>query len=436
LKPVEYKNESWKYSEFKSSVVRLYDEYMLAYQQFVDGIQGISLHPTPSRAKFISLLMSFYSDQRGGYMPYMTRRTLPFLANEYDNLVFNSKNITNQKLHLMHLYLITWFNTYGAKALGSEISVFENAIEEALSECFEKTNKTRRSEKYYDMQPLYNFMNDLMHDKDHGIKKNNQDLFFVVTGRTGIGKSYVLLDLFENWYRNVIKAEDFDESFIDYFATTNEQHQKGMAIIKENPFYFLAHDEVVRTAKRRNWNTKDNKKFSELYDVIRGLNIIHGHAIPDFTQLEYSFLKQRIDFLVYVTKEGDKRVANVYGRYRLRELYRDIMDKNITYEQSDVKPNFSCEIPMYNGILLKAYEKQKKIGMIDIVEKYSSEGVDIVKQKDTERKLAIGERIYNLIANEKIGYVKAYKEVGTNNVQGKKYLSEYCDSVKKTLPRY
>lgn len=413
--------ENWKYSEFKDTVVELYTYYMNCFNRYADGLQQLKASLPDTRSDFISAMSTFYTDQRGFYLPYLKRHVLPIKYSDYDNLLLKPKDFSDEQIYQMHLEMVTWFNTYGAKALGTEVSVYDNPIEEALAEFFERTNKTKGYAKYYDMQPIYNFLEAALNDKDHGIKKNNQDMFFCVTGRTGIGKSYTLLDIFEHWYREILKVENFDEDFIKYFATTNDQHKQGIGLLKDSPFYMMCHDEAVLTAKRRNWNSKDNRNFTDLFEVIRGMNLAHGVCIPDFSDLEGTFLKRRMDFLILVKKEGDERYAYLYSRYRCRELHKEILENNITPEVAKTLPNFKCRINQYDGMLLKAYQKQKKHGMSNLIDTYSGSDLSPIDQS----RFKVGEKIYKLLQEGK-GKLESYEACGCNPVRGKRSLELYC----------
>jgi hypothetical protein len=421
--------EPWKVSEFKDTIKEIYDHYMSCHNEWVYSLENNYGDEGKAKNKFISAMATFYSDQGAGFDLYLDKKTTEINPEWYDDIVFQKNKFTPRQIASMHKHLVRWFNTFGAKALTNEMTMFSNPIEGALAEFFQTTNKTKGTANYHDLQPIYNFFNTMLNHPENGIKKNNQDCYFVISGHPGHGKSYLLLAIFTYWYKEILRVKDFGEDYICYFASTPEQHKEGLSDLTTKKWHMLCNDEAGIQGKARNHMTKENRKYVELYDVIRGLNLVHGQALPDFTKMEKTFVHQRIDFVIVTIKKGKNVYARFYSRQRVKDLYEDCMKQGgIPPEKSTLQPNFTCLVPKYEGELLKVYEKRKQKGMASTTEKYF--GTD-AKQKRIEK----GKQLYELIEKQDKGYYEAYNELELDAKTGRGYLQEYCDANKLKLPK-
>ena len=420
-------NEQWKYSEFKNTVVDIYDYYTECYTIFSKHINNRYGDKGKARNNFISAMATLYGDQRVHFLPFIFKKTLPFKVNLYDRLLFDNQNISDETLNLMYFELTDWCNSFGPKALSTELDVYSNNIEAALSEFFNQTTKTKGTSKYGDLQPIYNFMYSMLEDPNYGIKKRNQDCLFIVSGKTGTGKSRFLMQLFQNWYTEILKVDDYSTNYLDYFAPNSDEYINGLHKLKNKKWHIICNDEATDSIKRRNHMTKKNREISQLFDIMRGLNLIHGLAIPDFSDVEKGYVKQRIDFVIVLVNQGDNYYAKFYSRHRCRELHEDCIKNSRAPEDSKILPNFSCKVPLYDGILVNEYEKRKQQGIeISIPEP---------KQKASDYRLDKGKEMYELIEKQGKGYMDAYKELDVDNITGKTYLKLYCKANNLSLPK-
>lgn len=228
---------------------------------------------------------------------------------------------------------------------------------------------------FQSLKPLFDYMQREYID----MQTQSSDRVQIISGYEGSGKSYLEMHLFDYWYSKILGLE-ITKQISDMFTHTNLEWGKALSFIERNKkkFYRLTHDEGVSLVYAKDATTSKNKSVNKGFKQIRGLSIYHSILIPQVHRIDKELREDRIRMLLFVYKKKDKRIVAVYPKKRLNSLIAEL-HRQIESVAKDIKgvpnvldcktkPLFTCEIPIYEGNLLKYYHAKKQNNMKEAVD--------------------------------------------------------------------
>lgn len=243
-----------------------------------------------------------------------------------------------------------------------------------------------------------------MHYEYKDMVEEKSDRVTIISGYEGSGKSYLEMDLYEYWYKKVLKI-GLGNKEKELFCTTNEDWAKGLVYVKNHPYHRLTHDEGVILVYSKDATTKKNKVINKAFKQIRGKRIYHTILIPQVHRIDKELREDRIRMLLFVFKSKGERYVAVYPKMRfnslMAELHRQLesVAKDVKGVPSvlscSTKPLFVCKIPLYKGDMLNIYGNKKEKNMDEAINKVAEEvGVIEEKHKKSISKDTRNELIY------------------------------------------
>ena len=283
------------------------------------------------------------------------------------------------------------------------------------------------------------------HREHEDMVEQKSDRLTVISGYEGSGKSYLEMDLFENWYKNVLKVKITAE-IAKLFCHTDVDWAKGLQYIKDKPYYRLSHDEAVNIIYAKDAITKKNKAINKAFKKIRGKRIYHSMLIPQVHRIDKELREDRVRMLLFVFKHKGKRFVAIYPKSRLDVLAAEL-NRMIQSTAKDVRtrpnvlncetmPSFVCKIPIYKGELLDKYS----IGKEDNMDASIEEIADVVMPGNAKRgkaiidageQIAVGYRI-NQLREAKTTWERIAKFIGKSRQQCRNIHKKYISDQKST----
>ena len=272
------------------------------------------------------------------------------------------------------------------------------------------------------------------------IMKKDDDFLLLCVGRTGSGKSSLMLHTLELYCGN--------EASLDFICITRETFaDKQYEIGTRDGVRFLGNDEA--DAGKRNALSKWNKDLLQLYFKNRGQNIFHWWNNPSLEMIDKEFIQERIKGMIYIaTKDSNRPRIYYYLRMDdLLNLYEYAAKNNQKLTLPFLKKNvkrFAYAVGWfkeYKGRFAKEYfDRLKPEGMmahsLEFKEKYGErkEGVKMFKRSEIAAELSMGNET---IRNYEVELLKANElEMGVD-IQllpsGKKVYSEMAREKFKEL---
>jgi hypothetical protein len=225
------------------------------------------------------------------------------------------------------------------------------------------------------------------------MQAEESDRLVAICGYEGSGKSYLALELFENWWRNVIKSNLSDAEIMQYFATDDIEWAEAFQKCVDTKYLMLTHDEAVNLIYSKDATSKQSKELNKAFKKTRGLSVYHLMLIPQPQRIDKELRQDRLRTIYYVFKLNKKRYVAVYPKTLLDTALAEL-DRMLTSQALDVKtrpsildcqtkPSLIFEMDEYKGNLLSLYKPKKAKNMSDSV----SQLVSIIKdKKDKETK--------------------------------------------------
>jgi hypothetical protein len=223
-------------------------------------------------------------------------------------------------------------------------------------------------------------------DGDRGIKSKDKDRVFAITGYEGMGKSNLLLHIFEYWVTEIL-GEELTPEHIQYIGDNKKNFVH--ALFEAPKYMMVSHDEAGKDLYSRKSQNSFNTDLNVAYQVIRGSNLFTILVIPSILDLDTFFRKRRVSGLFHVYKEG--KVA-YFGREELNTVvpYMTMMSQySANPDPMKCKTKFGKKIQavfldrflLYrNKMLLEPYLERKKTNIEDtkkeLFEKYNSDSID------------------------------------------------------------
>lgn len=228
----------------------------------------------------------------------------------------------------------------------------------------------------------------------------NYDMFIVITGGEGTGKSRGLfLNIVDFWYRKILKKPIPQDSYgIDI-----KDFVKSLGTGKKLDFRGL--DEAGDSIDAQNWNNVLNKILYQAYTVIREKKLFTCIVLPSFFDLNPRFRKRRVKVLFNVYKRVDNKCKacdgyfvdskvcphcgndkftkgyilwRCYNKKQIREILVRNQFRSVKSLNVGVSPVCEGRSYEYKGELLKFYNPKKQEKMKEVLEKVQNEvmGID------------------------------------------------------------
>jgi biotin operon repressor len=186
--------------------------------------------------------------------------------------------------------------------------------------------------------------------------KKKFDTLYVITGGEGMGKSNLLLNIYEYWTK--INKATVDVAFI---ALTPKQFVNAVAIA-DNTIGFVGFDEAGDGLLNRDAMNDFNKDMVKMYIVIRGKGLMTFLVLPSFWYLDKFFRMHRVKGLFHVYGRGKVAYWNKNSTHRIAVLGEDKQDIWC------VRPNAYDNFPIYRGSIAKEYGELKAAKIKETIE--------------------------------------------------------------------
>jgi len=233
------------------------------------------------------------------------------------------------------------------------------------------------------------------------------DIFVVITGGEGVGKSRGLfLNIADYWFRR-LKGEAINKEAL------NISVDKFVKCLRDSgPLSFVGLDEAGDSMDTQNWANKFNKVLYQAYTIIREKFLFSVVVLPSFFDLNPRFRKRRVRFLIDVTRRVDNRCNNcvdintrgkkvphqfvgekcdrcggddfepgfvmydIYDRNKIREILERNAYKKIKKVRCGITPLASGRVREYRGVMKDYYSGLKKEKMHQILNKLYDETME------------------------------------------------------------
>jgi len=182
--------------------------------------------------------------------------------------------------------------------------------------------------------------------------KQDYDYVLVVVGETGVGKSHFVLNLFDTWYKKILRQE-ITESMVKQVTTDYKTWLKNFKGLKE--FDMNVYDEGATTLNAKDHATTISKDIAKLFNVFRAKKFFTVIVLPSFWDLNKYFRERRLRGLVYVDKRGHYRFYTKLGITFLNAYN----ERRYVKTMWGATPFHNAVFPAYKGVMLKAYEEDK-----------------------------------------------------------------------------
>ena len=184
----------------------------------------------------------------------------------------------------------------------------------------------------------------------HHVKNLKYDYPLVICGKTGNGKSMLLLHIVDLWY-NLILEEKLTREHIKHVQNTRKGWILNFKLII--PLDFNANDEGSDGLMSNESMTKFGRDIQKLYNVFRKKLFITPILIPNFFSLPLYF-RERVRGVIWVNKRGHFKYYSGLGIEYLNSYNENKQIKSMTRAY----PLFTGVFPDYNGVLRAPYDEQ------------------------------------------------------------------------------
>jgi len=131
------------------------------------------------------------------------------------------------------------------------------------------------------------------------LQKTDRDVTICITGRKGVGKSTLMIQLAKNYIRRYFQ-KPFDIK--KYIAFSNENI---VAMMKNAPEYSpVCCDESINFAFSQNWMQSQSKALKVNFTKIRTRHLLFMFCIPNFWTLDKFYRDNEVTFWIHVTNRG------------------------------------------------------------------------------------------------------------------------------------
>jgi len=227
----------------------------------------------------------------------------------------------------------------------------------------------------------------------------NYDIFLVIDGVEGVGKSRgLLLNILDYWYRRCLKYKKIPKWAInidvkDWVNNLNNANQKEM----------IGLDEAGDSMDSMQFANKFNRLLYQAYTIIREKLSFSIVVLPSFFDLSSRFRKRRVRFLIHGYKRVDNRcnkcgyefvgdscpkcksknfkrgflMFEIYDRQRINMILEYNLYRHTKKVRCGVAPLVRGTVREYQGELADYYSELKKQKMKEVLDKLSDNVNDL-----------------------------------------------------------
>jgi len=197
--------------------------------------------------------------------------------------------------------------------------------------------------------------------------KADYDMTLIISGDTGTGKSMLALNIFETWYKVILKKEIKPE-MIDQVNTNFVEFVKKFKDLKE--YDVAIFDEGATQLDSKAHMEKLSRQITKLYNVFRCKKFFTIIILPSYFNLNKYFREHRLRGCIWVNKRGKYCLYTKKGVNWLNAMNerRNLKSMNVAY------PIHKGTFPDYKGILREPYDKRKMEGVNQILDEVIADG--------------------------------------------------------------
>lgn len=196
--------------------------------------------------------------------------------------------------------------------------------------------------------------------------QKDYDYLLLIAGDTGDGKSRFALQLFETWYRVILK-KPVTEGMISQISQDYEGWLKSFRELKE--YDMNVFDESARNLDSKSFMSRISKDLNKLFNVFRCKRFFSVVILPNYFRLNKELREDRIRGLVWVYKRGQYKLFTKTGIKYLNGYN----DRRVIKSMHVARPFHVCHFPDYQGVLLPQYIIQKNKGVDEVLEEVLEE---------------------------------------------------------------
>lgn len=200
----------------------------------------------------------------------------------------------------------------------------------------------------------------ILYNVKHHMEFKNKDFPIAIVGPEGVGKSNFLLHFYELWYRVILKRSITPADIKNIHINRNDwvKNFKGL-----EPLNINAWDEAANGLSSKQTMEKFNRMLETVFKTIRKRKLVAPMLIPNYFDLN-KYFRSRIRMLISIETEGS---FSVYSYENLKWIEARNTGKN--YKRLNVvKPFYNGVFPIYDGILLEAYNEMAWDGVENILD--------------------------------------------------------------------
>lgn len=191
--------------------------------------------------------------------------------------------------------------------------------------------------------------------------QEDYDYLLIIAGDAGDGKSRLALQLFETWYRVILKKPVTE----DMIFQVNQDYRKWLQAFKKMmPYDMNIFDEGARSLDSKASLTRVSRDLNKLYNVFRCKRFFTVVIMPKYFRLNKELREDRLRGLVWVHKRGAYKLFTKEGI-----KYLNGYNERRVIKSMFVARPFHCNtFPDYHGVLLKKYLAQKEKGVDEVLD--------------------------------------------------------------------
>lgn len=206
------------------------------------------------------------------------------------------------------------------------------------------------------------------------IDKNDDDIFWLIVGKRGRGKSTIALHLLEGNVPEERLKSDLLSHSVNQFADQ-------LDVVADGPKpRMICYDEA--NVSKREALTKANRRILDLYFKIRGMNIFHIWCNPSLDMIDKPFIKEIVNGIIYVSHvqpptSKHPRYYYYFKQADVLKIYEEFgkLDLDV-FKQVKVRKRycyFRGWFHDYQGVLKEEYSSLKKARMLDEIKRFKKD---------------------------------------------------------------
>jgi hypothetical protein len=222
-------------------------------------------------------------------------------------------------------------------------------------------------------------------------EKQKDDCLFLIAGKTGTGKSTLLLWLYSIYTPN---------QELRFVPRSQAEFASSLKATKGIPIgdRVLLYDEAE--AGKRDSMSKWNKDLIRVYSKIRGKRIFHAWCYPDSDMIDNKIISNRVNgiFVTYEKNTDGIRRYYYFSQEKINAFLTEYgkLKLDLLIEKANKYAAFEGYFTEYDGALRDAYFARKEEGMDEEIDtfsdKYSGKPSDFLGTTHIAKKLRVSTR--------------------------------------------